>query len=999
MYKHKLLPVIAAIMITSMAVSIFSISTTTVSATHTQGTPSISPTKVKAGSLVVTITVYNNGPDPVDNVRIILPSGFTGIAPTLKIPKDNQVYLGNDNETPDNIVTLPAGTIVELGAGTLELGADNVVKIPKGTKIRWKPAGDNVDALLTENLLAKITADFTYVVIASVENVSLTADTLLDESGLNKGLVRLLADTQVVRTANENRVVFPENTTVELVNEATATMSTDNIVTLVKENFVLLSGADNLIYPPGDNTGRNFTAVATATTNTIYYVSVDDNVLIWSLSGVDNCTTENIVLLAGTKLTLRSSFSVKVFENTQVVRAANDNVYMPAATRAVVENVPKGWQQSAAGTSTLPSGTYVEWWGAAGENRIASGSSLAFPIALTTPAAAGDYTIYVRTEDINDVTDQKTVTLTVDNAGPTVQISASPSWAKGNTQVTITVTASEQLAKLENVMVAEKNATENTVIAMTPQDADNTVWTGYYTTGDNNLRDNLATIYVTGSTGQYTDLVGNYGTDNTGTFTVDRMAPLTAELTQISGWPTSGTYITKTPGIYTNQATWTLENIIYDNLAGTLVAQAGMTVKIRIGTTVYEATPDADGYWNKNITLSEGTQEVGLQFVDRAGNASPENAENITLDTTKPSVTMISPASGARINDNTPLIRLTISDATLGIKNADFSTGDNSGYSVVLRRNGDNSVIDNLQPMNPQTISGYFNTLTFENQWPLDNALPDNVYNILVVAGDNLQSENVYFTFTIDTSAPTWTTTQLTTNNVTVRDSVTSATIEFAATTKKTSWLIAGGARKPGSTINVYVGGTDPATATLKGTTNADTTKNAQTDLYDYSLTITLSEGANQSVYIEEVDTASNSSGRVLLSTYTVDATPPVITLSAPAVDTTTDAAQITVSGTITDAIVTDPQTLTVTIDCTGAAVAKKVYLNADGSFSTTVPLVEGTNVINVVAADGAITATSGNQSISTRTVTRTVAPLTTYAIIIVVVALILAAIAIFVKK
>jgi hypothetical protein len=224
---------------------------------------------------------------------------------------------------------------------------------------------------------------------------------------------------------------------------------------------------------------------------------------------------------------------------------------------------------------------------------------------------------------------------------------------------------------------------------------------------------------------------------------------------------------------------------------------------------------------------------------------------------------------------------------------------------------------------------------------------------------------------TIDTTGPTWTQAQLQAA-VTVKDSATSAAI--GATTKKTSWLISGGARKPGSTIKVYVGA-DAATATPKDPVTASTTLDNNTGLYDYSLTISLSEGANQSVYIEEIDTASNTSGQVLLGTYTVDATPPVIALSAPADGTTTDAAQITVSGTIVDAIVTDPQTLIVTIDCTGATVAETVYLNADGSFETTIPLVEGVNVINVVAVDGAITATSGNQAITTRTVTRSVNP------------------------
>ncbi|PIU14707.1 MAG: hypothetical protein COT21_00405, partial [Hadesarchaea archaeon CG08_land_8_20_14_0_20_51_8] len=251
------------------------------------------------------------------------------------------------------------------------------------------------------------------------------------------------------------------------------------------------------------------------------------------------------------------------------------------------------------------------------------------------------------------------------------------------------------------------------------------------------------------------------------------------------------------------------------------------------------------------------------------------------------------------INDNKPLISLTISDATLGIENMPFAgaTVDNSGYSVWLRRNGDNAVLATLTPKNPTTIPRYFNSLTFENQWQLDNALPDNAYNILVVAGDNLQNENVYFSFTIDTTKPVWTQAQLLAA-VTVKDPTTLNVL--GTTTKKTSWLISGGARKAGSTIKVYVGAA-AATATLKDTVTASTTLNNNTGLYDYSLTIALSEGANQSVFIEEIDTASNSSGRVLLGTYTVDATPPVIALSAPAVDTTTDAQQITVSGTITD--------------------------------------------------------------------------------------------------
>jgi len=235
--------------------------------------------------------------------------------------------------------------------------------------------------------------------------------------------------------------------------------------------------------------------------------------------------------------------------------------------------------------------------------------------------------------------------------------------------------------------------------------------------------------------------------------------------------------------------------------------------------------------------------------------------------------------------------------------------------------------------------------------------------------GQNIQWIGQFGTSAIDTSPPTWTQAQLQAA-VTVKDAVTGVVLGFGGTTKKTSWWIEGGAREPGSTINVYVGASVPV---LEGTTTASTTINNNTGLYDYSLTIELFEGAGQSAYIEEVDTASNTSGPVLLGTYTVDKTPPVIALSSPVDGTSTDAAQITVSGTIVDAVVTDPQALMVTIDCSGASVAKTVYLNADGSFQTTVPLVEGTNLINVVAADGAVTATSGNQAVTARTMTRTV--------------------------
>jgi len=83
------------------------------------------------------------------------------------------------------------------------------------------------------------------------------------------------------------------------------------------------------------------------------------------------------------------------------------------------------------------------------------------------------------------------------------------------------------------------------------------------------------------------------------------------------------------------------------------------------------------------------------------------------------------------------------------------------------------------------------------------------------------------------------------------------------------------------------------------------------------------------------------------------DTTPPMISISSPEDGATTDAASITVTGTVADAVSTYDK-LTVMIDATGVFVAKTVHLESDGSFSTTVPLNDGNNIILVTAEDEA---------------------------------------------
>ena len=935
--KEKLALVIAALMITSMA---FAISTTSVSAAH-ERTASIDDNTVKGGTpMVRIITIANAGPDAINRVEIIVISDW-GIAPTIKIPKDNEVRLGDMVATgPDNnVVTLPAETLVELPASTLSAPENTLVIIVDGTMIRWQPVGVNVDAELLENLEAKI-QDTTgiSITLSAAENFELAEDIeekIFDTTGV---LVKLVDDTLVIR-GEGNVVRLPEDTLVQLVTGTTFTLGTDNNITTTDE--VDISGSIDIVNPP-DNYGDNFVATKGATTNTIYKVEPgDENIMVW--------TGGTVVLPPEAKLEVTGTPTATLFDNTEVIRGANENVTMEAATADIAENQPKNWTQ-ATGASTLPPGENAVWAGI-DENQIASGKSLDFPFAFTSPGT-GEYTIYVKTKDTKGVVVQTEITLTTDNTPPTIEIAVSPDWVKGNTEVTITVTADESLAKLENVMVAENNAPENTQVTMTPN-ADNTVWTGTYTTGDNEDRDGTAMIYVIGS--QYEDLNGNAGTsDNTKTFTVDKRAPTMPDIGVITGFPESPT----------TTATWFIENEAMDNFLGNLEPLEGGTVKIRVGTTVYSLTPTVSGYYSKSITLTEGVQEVGIQYIDKAGNEGTESAENIILDTMAPSITWGTIAGkalvdGVKINDATPTITLTISDAGLGVDNWAFAA-DNTGYSVQLRYDND-TPIENLV----NALAHDNNVLAFENTI---SELTDNTYRIYVVAGDNQLMDNDLIKFVIDTEAPD-------APSIDAAYVITS-TMDEPKVVKSTSRTIAGTA-EAGATITVY--GTVDTTETVLATTTAGSR---------WVVTFTLTAGLNTKIEISATDEAGNEGSRELYGWMLADDRVPTVTLDE--LPETTDKTSITISGTVTKDEWEDWSDITLTVQVGTGRV--EVPIGAGGSYSYSLELAEGSNTIVVQATDEI-----GNASVAAHAVVeRTVTPWAIYAIILVIVALVLAAIAIF---
>lgn len=153
--------------------------------------------------------------------------------------------------------------------------------------------------------------------------------------------------------------------------------------------------------------------------------------------------------------------------------------------------------------------------------------------------------------------------------------------------------------------------------------------------------------------------------------------------------------------------------------------------------------------------------------------------------------------------------------------------------------------------------------------------------------------------------------------------------------------------------------GVDAASITVSvdnGAAISDFTKTAIEGGYQctYTPTTALADGAH-TITVNAADNDGNLAD-VATVNIKVDTVPPTLNLTSPTDGLITNQSTVTVAGTTND-VTSSPVTLTVN--------GETVTVNADGSFSTTVSLTEGENIITVVATDAA-----GKSSTVTRTVT-----------------------------
>ena len=150
--------------------------------------------------------------------------------------------------------------------------------------------------------------------------------------------------------------------------------------------------------------------------------------------------------------------------------------------------------------------------------------------------------------------------------------------------------------------------------------------------------------------------------------------------------------------------------------------------------------------------------------------------------------------------------------------------------------------------------------------------------------------------------------------------------------------------------------GVASAKITLDGTEIASVTKTAITDGYKYTCTpATALKDGKHTISITATDNDGNTSA-AKTSTFTVDTVPPTLSITAPADKLITNKSTVTVTGK-TDDVTSKPVTVTIN----GTAVT----VEADGTFSKDVTLVNGSNTITIIAKDKA-----GKTTTVVRTVT-----------------------------
>lgn len=338
-------------------------------------------------------------------------------------------------------------------------------------------------------------------------------------------------------------------------------------------------------------------------------------------------------------------------------------------------------------------------------------------------------------------------------------------------------------------------------------------------------------------------------------------------------------------------------------------AEAGTTVTVNEGgSPVGTATTDGAGNWSVAITFSEGGHTIDAIATDTAGNNSaPSAAVTFTVDTTAPSVPIITlPADGAQLNTSIVTVAGT-ADANTTV-----------------------DVIEGGATIGSTPADGL-------GDWTIDLAFGDGDHTVTVTATDccgNTSDPSAPVTFTVDTTAP----------------GAPVILTPLEGETVATSTPSISGTAEANSSVEVFVDAGSIGTVAADGSGNWSIASPALTD------------GAHNAT-ATATDAAGNTGPSSALRNFSVDTTAP----DAPVITSPVDGAILTTS--LVTVTGTAEANSSVTVSEGGSPIGTTTA-DGLGDWSVSISFADGTHTINATATDavGNVSAPSADVSFTVDT-------------------------------
>lgn len=389
-----------------------------------------------------------------------------------------------------------------------------------------------------------------------------------------------------------------------------------------------------------------------------------------------------------------------------------------------------------------------------------------------------------------------------------------------------------------------------------------------------------------------------------------------------------------------------------------------------------------DGSFSTTVDLKQGTQDVAVEATDLAGNSASETI-TATCDSEAPSIEELSAESPVKSKTGTVTGRITDEiakydeiEVTVAGKPVDLSEDGSFSVDVDLTTgtnpitvtaedevgNEDRGTVEIVSDTTGPTVSitsPAEGKVVKESTVTVEGTISDEVAtyaeltatlngSLLPVAGDGTFSKEI----SIEKGS----------NTVTVSSS------DPAGNSGSDEVTVVRDAEKPSLTVEEPREGlnTKEAAVTVSGSVDDDVTDRPDIDLTiagntvsvgsdgSYSTEVSLREGSN-TISVAATDGVGRSDTKSL--TVTSDRTAPSLTVDAPEDGAVVTESTVTVEGSVEDEIA-DYDEISLTIN------GSSVKVESDGSFSTDLDLIRGSNTISLTAEDGV-----GNSSSAERTV------------------------------